>query len=107
MTGATGSITRDDALRARPVRVLAGVAIAAVAVPTLWITLVRDDVSMGDMALIELRVRDMLSPRASALGAYSRYGWDHPGAIWFAIAALPYRLFGGTADALRIVAIGF
>ena len=57
----------------------------------------------ADLALIELRVRDIPS-HAPLLGAYSRLGWSHPGPAWFGLLAVPYRLFGSSSSALLAAA---
>ena len=59
----------------------------------------------GDIALIELRVRDVISTHPPLTGAYSRYGWDHPGPLFSWLAAVPYRALGGGAGALAAVAL--
>ncbi|MDQ1633702.1 MAG: hypothetical protein QOJ32_511, partial [Frankiaceae bacterium] len=48
----------------------------------------------GDEALIELDVRRVLHGDMP-LGAYSRFGWRHPGSSWYSLLALPYRVLGG------------
>lgn len=53
----------------------------------------------GDMALIELRVREV-GNHAVLLGPYSRYHWHHPGPLLFDWLALPYRVLGSNARAL-------
>lgn len=73
--------------------------------PSLWDVLASAGQTSGDIALIELRVREVLSAHPPLTGAYSRYGWDHPGPVFFWLAALPYRLLGGGAGALGVVAI--
>ncbi|MFP5487294.1 MAG: hypothetical protein ACLGHQ_03180 [Acidimicrobiia bacterium] len=68
---------------------------AALMAPSLWDVLASAAQTAGDIALIELRIRDVLSAHPPLTGAYSRYGWDHPGPAFFWLAALPYRLLGG------------
>lgn len=46
----------------------------------------------ADWALIELQVRDVGTADTPLLGAWSRYGWRHPGPWPFYLLALPYRL---------------
>jgi hypothetical protein len=58
--------------------------------------------STSDMALIELRTRDVGSGHTPLVGVYSRYGWNHPGPLLFYVLALPYRLFGSSARALLL-----
>lgn len=51
-----------------------------------------DYVPVGDSAIIDLRVRDVWSSQIPLTGAYSRYGWSHPGPLmhWlFAAVAGP------------------
>lgn len=48
---------------------------------------------LGDLAIIDLRVRDMFGPNTTLTGAYSRYGWNHPGPfeLWtVALMGLPF-----------------
>ncbi len=55
----------------------------------------------GDLALIELRVRDV-GPHTPLLGSYGRYGFSQPGALWFYVLAVPYRLLGSSYAALQV-----
>ncbi|MCU1360214.1 MAG: hypothetical protein JWN99_1503, partial [Ilumatobacteraceae bacterium] len=75
--------------------------------PIVCIVLSRTDRSIGDVALIELRTRDVLSAHPPLTGAYSRYGWSHPGPLPFYVFALPFRLLGNDSDALRLTALLF
>ena len=50
----------------------------------------------GDASLIELATMEAASGRR-LLGAYSRYGWHHPGPAYFYLLAVPYRLLGPDA----------
>ena len=53
-----------------------------------------------DQAVLDLRVRDLLAwndPPTS--GAFSRYGWSHPGPAWFYLLA-PFRWAFGGPDGL-------
>jgi hypothetical protein len=77
----------------------------ALIAPSLWDVLASAAQTSGDIALIELRVREVLSAHPPLTGAYSRYGWDHPGPMFSWLAALPYRLLGGGAGALGLVAL--
>ena len=38
-------------------------------------------------------------------GAYSRFGWNHPGPLPFQLLALPLAVLGGDADALRLATV--
>ncbi|HSJ90874.1 MAG TPA: hypothetical protein VK917_02325, partial [Ilumatobacter sp.] len=84
---------------------LTGALVAPSLASVLWSALTTAGATSGDIALIELRVRDVLSAHPPLVGAYSRYGWDHPGPLLFWLAALPYRLFGGGGHALRLTAL--
>ncbi len=53
----------------------------------------------GDQALVELGVREAGAWQRS-LGAYSRFGWNHPGPLWLYLLAGPYRLLGADGRAL-------
>ncbi|MBI5089427.1 MAG: hypothetical protein HZB15_11380 [Actinobacteria bacterium] len=81
--------------------------VAAVALPVAIIAATRDDRSVGDITLMELRIRDVLSSHPPLTGAYSRYGWSHPGPLLFDLFALPFRVLGNDADALRWTTLGF
>lgn len=85
--------------------VIAITVVAALVVPALWAVLAHSEPSVGDIALIELRSRDVLSRHPPLYGAYSRYGWAHPGPLIFYAYAIPYRLFGSDGDSLRIAAL--
>ncbi|MEP6625330.1 MAG: hypothetical protein ABJC79_12865 [Acidimicrobiia bacterium] len=54
----------------------------------------------SDLALIELRVRDIGTAHSPLVGPYSRFNWNHPGPLLFATLALPYRAFGADGPAL-------
>ena len=61
--------------------------------------------SASDWAYVELRTRDVFSTRPPLIGAFSRYGWAHPGPAPFYAMALPYRLLGADAAAMRMSAL--
>ena len=46
----------------------------------------------NDWALLELQVRQVGTAHTPLLGAWSRFGWRHPGPLPFYLMALPYRL---------------
>jgi hypothetical protein len=54
----------------------------------------------GDIALIELRTRDV-GRHTPLLGSYGRYGFNQPGALWFYVLAGPYRLLGSRFAAMQ------
>ncbi|MBN2623992.1 MAG: hypothetical protein JXA83_11510 [Acidimicrobiales bacterium] len=47
----------------------------------------RDYVPVGDIAVMDLRVRDVWSSDVPLVGAYSRFGWNHPGPAGFYLLA--------------------
>ena len=53
----------------------------------------------GDQALIALDTGDAAS-FGQLLGPYSRYGWTHPGPVWFYLLAGPYVVLGRSGAAL-------
>jgi hypothetical protein len=57
----------------------------------------RDYVPVGDIALMDLRVRDVWSSNIPFVGAYSRFGWNHPGPVVYYLLAPVSGLFGGSA----------
>lgn len=78
------------------------VALSGVALIRIWTAA---DRTLGDLALIELEVRRTFTSDSPLLGAYSRFGWRHPGPIAFYLLAPPYRLFGSGAQALATAAV--
>jgi hypothetical protein len=54
---------------------------------------------IGDIAVLEIYVRNAVSGRL-LVGPYSRFGWHHPGPIYFYLLALVYRLAGSTTASL-------
>ena len=93
-----------DRFRRSRLIVFAGV-VAALIAPVLWAVVAHPGASVGDIALIELRTRDVLSAHPPLVGAYSRYGWAHPGPLFFYLFSVPYRVLGRDADALRLSAL--
>jgi hypothetical protein len=63
-------------------------------------TLSTDYFATSDLVLIESRVRDVGGRHTPLVGAYSRYGWNHPGPLLFDALALPYRLLGSSGSSL-------
>ncbi len=68
-------------------------------------------ITEGDFAVSELYT-DVATHGQLLLGPYSRFGWHHPGPLYFYIQALPYALAGhaaaslyASAAALNVVAI--
>ena len=74
---------------------LAGIAVVLVPFVVLLVRLVHGpSYATSDLALIELRTRDVGTGHTPLVGVYSRYGWNHPGPLLFYTFALPYRLLG-------------
>lgn len=70
-------------------------AAAVVLVPTFaaMLSALRNDwVPTNDWALLELAVRGVGTADTPLLGAWSRFGWRHPGPLPFYLLAVPYRL---------------
>jgi hypothetical protein len=88
---------RDATSRSRLV-VIAAIALTVVALLPILVTVVvqwgRHYVPIGDYALIDLRTRDVWSRDIPLVGAYSRYGWNHPGPLEFWLVA-PFSLLTG------------
>ena len=75
------------------------VATVAVLVPFALVVVLRtgrDWLPAQDLAITDLRVRDMLSGNVLLMGPYSRYGWNHPGPLFFWVLA-PFSAFAGGA----------
>ncbi|MCU1452344.1 MAG: hypothetical protein JWN46_490, partial [Acidimicrobiales bacterium] len=60
---------------------------------------------VSDWALIELHVREVGTSATPLVGAYSRYGWHHPGPWPFYLLAVPYRLLGASHGLLASAAL--
>lgn len=59
----------------------------------------------GDVALIELRVRDVGTSHTPLVGSYERYGFNQPGPLLFYLYALPYRVFAAQFAGLQVGAL--
>ena len=60
----------------------------------------RTGVFAGDLALIEIAVRETGTRDTPLVGPFSRYGWNHPGPLMFWMLAPLYRVLGSDAQAL-------
>lgn len=69
------------------------------------VLLTSDHTPASDWAVIESRVRDVGTRWTPTEGAWSRYGWNHPGPLLFWVLAVPYRLGGSDPDLLRVGAL--
>lgn len=88
VTGTLARLRRDPFLLAAALLVLVPSITAAVsALRHPWIP-------TNDWALIELRVREVGTGDTPLVGAWSRFGWKHPGPLAFYVLAVPYRLVG-------------
>ena len=98
----------------------ASLAVAAAGVALLPVLVVvctragRDYLPTQDFAVLDLRVRDVWSTDIPLVGAYSRFGWNHPGPAMYWLIAPLSLLTGKAAWAtlvgsalLQGVAIGF
>ena len=59
---------------------------------------------VGDWSLLEMRVRDVGHAWLTT-GAYSRFGWYHPGPALFYALAGPYRLLGSASVGVNIAGL--
>lgn len=66
-----------------------------------WFDIGSDYTPIGDWSLLEMRVRDVGRAWLTT-GAYSRFGWYHPGPALFYALAGPYRLLGSAAVGVNI-----
>lgn len=79
--------------------ILANIAAALVALPMLVVIVTRwgsDYFPVQDLAVIDLRLRDVLSLDVPLVGAYSQFGWNHPGPALYLILK-PFLLLSGGA----------
>jgi hypothetical protein len=96
----TEPVVRPDCERtAAPLTWVRWVAVGAILVPFLAVAIRiwthRNDafIPMADYALLEMQLRDLPS-HLPLLGAYSRFGWNHPGPIATYLIGLGYWLTG-------------
>jgi hypothetical protein len=61
--------------------------------------------AIGDYGVIFLRTLDVGTSDTPLVGAYSRFGWNHPGPLLFFMLAPFVRLAGGDANGLLIGAV--
>lgn len=94
----------------RPARWVLPLAVLAVALPFVVtavrvLTGVEDSFRYGgDQAMAGLAV-DEASDLERGLGPYSRYGWSHPGPLWFYLLVPGTRLSGGDDAALLAASV--
>src|SRR5262245_57976259 len=101
MTNVTATRETDDRVEgvARSPRVVAALLTGVALVPVFVVIAARagrDYLPIGDLALIDLRVRDVWSRDIPLTGAYSRFGWNHPGPLLSWLMA-PLSLVTGRA----------
>src|SRR5215471_1441629 len=75
-----------------PVLVVAGLLVLLPTVAAMVTALRHPFAPTNDWALLELQVRKVGTADTPLLGAWSRFGWHHPGPLPFYLLALPYRL---------------
>ena len=59
----------------------------------------------GDYAGLEIATR-FVPTGTTLLGPYSRFGWNHPGPLYFVLLAPIHALFGGTSTGIFAGALG-
>lgn len=84
---------------------IAPVLVALPVVVALVSTIGRPWWPTGDQALELLRTHDVGGAHTPLVGAYSRFGWDHPGPLLFWLSAPAYRVFGPTGMVATVAAI--
>jgi hypothetical protein len=101
----------DGSARRRPVEVLADWAPVIVGLLPLLVMLLiglwsvsSSRAPAADLAILEISTRNALRGR-QLLGAYSRYGWNHPGPAMFYWFAPFYRLTGSELGSLAVASI--
>jgi hypothetical protein len=65
----------------------------------------RTYITGGDWAFIELLTRDVFSADSPLTGAWSRYGWNHPGPLLYQLLAVPHLLTGSSWRGLWLGAL--
>ncbi|MCU1454211.1 MAG: hypothetical protein JWN46_2357 [Acidimicrobiales bacterium] len=85
---------RRRLIRIGPLGALAMSAVALPAVAALISAGRRPWLPASDWARIELHVREVGTSHTPLVGAFSRYGWHHPGPWPFYLLSVPYRLVG-------------
>jgi hypothetical protein len=95
-----GAATAPERGSGRDIACLLVTALPALAIMLLAAAQWGDDWTPShDLALIDLRLRDVGSSDTPLLGAYSRFGWNHPGPLMFWLLAPIMQLLGGGASA--------
>jgi len=75
--------------------------LAAVATILVVLALSRRWWPVGDQAIIVSEINDV-GGTTPLVGSFSRFGWRHPGPWMYWLLALPYRLGGGTPNAVNV-----
>lgn len=70
----------------------------------LWFSVGTSYKPNTDWAIFELRARDVFD-HGVFVGAYSRFGWNHPGPLLFYVLAVPYKLMGSRSISMHITAL--
>ncbi|MCU1352847.1 MAG: hypothetical protein JWM05_2056 [Acidimicrobiales bacterium] len=104
-TGRAAALVRTLGHRLGAVGFLATVLFAMPALAALGSALRRSWLPVSDWALIELHVREVGTGQTPLVGAYSRYGWHHPGPWPFYLLAVPYRIIGSAHGLLAGAAL--
>jgi uncharacterized membrane protein len=98
-------VTAGETAPARPGAGLVRWAPLVVALPGLVAALsvlVQGWVPTTDQAVQMLRIDDVGTNHTPLVGAWSRYGWNHPGPLLYWVAAPGYRLLGTTGVAVTV-----
>jgi hypothetical protein len=88
-------------MKRRQLELAAAIAAIALALAPLIVALVtrtgHDWLPIHDVAVTDMRVRDVWTSDTPLVGPYSRYLWNHPGPILFWMLAIPSALSGQAA----------
>lgn len=95
---------RDRAGVRRAARWACGAAIGAVCLVALGVACQRSWGPVSDWGAMEVATQDVGTLRTPLVGAYSRFGWNHPGPLLTVAYAIPYRLSGSNPNALLLAA---
>lgn len=97
--------TRAPRFSLRAVAILVGVLVALPMITGVVVFTGRSWLPIGDLAIIDLRVRDVFSVHVPLVGPYSRFGWSHPGPLMYWLIAPVATISGGATWGTRVGAV--
>lgn len=88
-------------MRSRRIEIVLAIAAVALALAPLIVAILSragsDWLPTHDVAVTDMRVRDVWTADAPLVGPYSRYLWNHPGPVMYWMMAVPSALSGQAA----------